>query len=182
MKKSLFIWQLFGFVFTGIAGVVLHFLFNWTNLSIIVAPFSAVNESIWEHMKLLFFPMFLFALFENRGVGREYNDFWCVKLIGIVIGILLIPILYYTINGIFDNTPDWVNILIFYIVSAVSYTLEMWLLNNNIVNCKSPKKALIILLLILAVFVVLTFTPPKIPLFEDPITNTYGYYKESLRK
>ena len=174
MKKSLFIYQLFGFVFTGIVGVLLHFLFNWTNQSIIVAPFSAVNESIWEHMKLLFFPMFAFAILENHCIENGYKSFWCVKLIGILMGISLIPIVYYTINKIFGNTPDWVNILIFYTVSAISYTVETRLLNNNTVNCKSPKMAIGILLLIVTVFVVLTFIPPEIPLFEDPITKTYG--------
>ena len=110
MKKSVFIWQILGFIFTGVAGVVLHFLFDWTNQSIIVALFSAVNESIWEHMKLLFFPMFVFAIIESRYIGNDYKSFWCVKLIGIVLGVALIPILYYTINGIFGSTPDFVNI------------------------------------------------------------------------
>ena len=62
MKKSLNLWQLAGFIFTGVAGVLLHFLFEWTGKSIFVAPFAAVNESIWEHMKLLFVPMFLLKI------------------------------------------------------------------------------------------------------------------------
>ena len=177
MKKSVFIWQILGFIFTGVAGVVLHFLFDWTNQSIIVALFSAVNESIWEHMKLLFFPMFVFAIIESRYIGNDYKSFWCVKLIGIVLGVALIPILYYTINGIFGSTPDFVNIAIFYVASAISYITETWLMKKDTINCESPKIAIGILVLISAVFAVLTFTPPKIPLFEDPITNTYGYYQ-----
>ncbi|MBE7055804.1 MAG: hypothetical protein E7392_06810, partial [Ruminococcaceae bacterium] len=65
MKKTVSRWQLAGFIFTGIAGVILHFLFDWTGGSVLVAPFSAVNESIFEHMKLLFFPMLLFAFVER---------------------------------------------------------------------------------------------------------------------
>lgn len=75
MKKSLKFWQIGGFVFTAIAGVLLHFLYDWTNQSIIVASFSAVNESIWEHMKLLFFPMFVFALIEYKFIGKNYENF-----------------------------------------------------------------------------------------------------------
>lgn len=114
MKKLLSTWQIAGFIFTGIAGVLLHFLFDWTNQSIITAPFSAVNESIFEHMKLLFFPMFVFAFIENYYIGKGYKNFWCVKLIGILLGVVLIPVLYYAINGIFGMTPDWVNIAIFF--------------------------------------------------------------------
>ena len=43
-------------------GTLLHFLFDWTGGNAVVALFSAVNESIWEHLKLLFYPMVLFAV------------------------------------------------------------------------------------------------------------------------
>lgn len=178
MKKSLFFWQVLGFIFTGIAGVILHFLFDWANQSIIVAPFSAVNESVWEHMKLLFFPMIVFAIIQNRYIGCSFKNFWCVKLTGIVLGVVLIPILYYTINKIFYSAPDFVNIAIFYVASAVSYITETRLLKKDVINCVSNKTAIGILALISLMFVVFTFTPPKIPLFEDPITGSYGYYQK----
>lgn len=177
MKKLLSVWQFSGFIFTSIAGVILHFLFDWTNKSIFVAPFSAVNESIWEHTKLLFFPMLVFALVERRYIGKEYKSFWCVKLMGIVLGIVLIPVLYYTINGIFGSTPDWVNIAIFFVAAAVSYFAETKLLKQNNAYCRSPGTALVILILIALLFMALTFIPPYIPLFEDPITKTFGYWK-----
>ncbi len=175
MKKSLLFWQIAGFVFTGIAGVILHFLFDWTGQNIVVAPFSAVNESIWEHMKLLFFPMFVFALAESQYIGKWYDNFWCVKLIGIVLGVVLIPMLYYTINGMLGKTPDWVNIAIFFVAAAISYLTETWLFKRGSINCKSPETVLIILCLIALAFMILTFATPHIPLFEDPVTNTYGY-------
>lgn len=177
MKKSLSFWQILGFVFTGIAGVILHFLLNWTNRNIVVASFSAVNESAWEHMKILFFPMFVFALIENRYIGKEYKNFWCAKLIGIVVGVVLIPALYYTINGIFGSTPDFINIAIFYVAAAISYILESRLMKNELISCDSKKTAIVILVLIALLFAFFTFMTPQIPLFEDPITNTYGYYR-----
>lgn len=168
MKKTLFTSQILGFVFTGIMGVILHFLFDWTNQNVLVATFSAVNESIWEHMKLLFFPMFIFALIESRYVGKEYKNFWCIKLIGIVLGLMLIPAMYYTINGAFGITPDWVNIAIFFVIAAISYFVETKLFKKADLNCKSPALALLVLWLIALVFVVFTFIPPNIPIFEDP--------------
>lgn len=177
MKKSLFAWQMAGFIFTGILGVLLHFLFDWSEGSVVAAPFSAVNESIFEHLKLLFFPMFFFALLEAGYIGEKYNNFWCVKLVGIALGVVLIPVIYYTINGIFGTTRDWVNIAIFFVTAAISYLVETKLFNQNSISCKSPRTALLILLLIVLVFVVLTFVPLHIPLFEDPNTKTYGYMK-----
>ena len=167
MKKTLSISQILGFIFTSIAGVILHFLYDWTNQNTFIAAFSAVNESTWEHMKLLFFPMFIYALIQRRYKGKEYKNFWCVKLIGIVLGLLLIPGLYYTINGAFGMTPDWVNIAIFFVTAGICYFVETKLFERGI-NCKSQGIALLILWLIALVFVIFTFFPLSIPLFEDP--------------
>ena len=177
MKKTLSYWQMLGFIFTGITGVILHFLFDWANQSIILSPFSAINESIWEHMKLLFFPMFVFSIIESVFIGKDYKSFWCVKVIGIVFGMALIPVLYYSINGIVGHTPDFVNIAIFYVAAAISYILETSLLKKDSIDCRSPKKAIVILVLISVIFAILTFIPPRIPLFQDPITKTYGYFE-----
>ena len=177
MLKTTSAWQIAGFIFTSIIGVLLHFLFDWSENSVLVAPFSAVNESIWEHLKLLFFPMFIFAILQSRFIEKEQKNFWCVKLTGAVLGIVLIPVLYYTINGIFGSTPDWVNIAIFFIVASTSYFTENLIFKQNRVTCKSPKKTIFFLCLIAVIFFVFTFAPPHIPLFEDPITKTYGYIK-----
>lgn len=168
MKKSLFYWQLTGSIFTSIGGVLLHFLYGWSNQSALVAPFSAVNESIWEHMKLLFFPMFVFALAERLFIGDEYENFWCAKLAGFILGLALIPVLYYSYTGIFGVSLDWLNIIIFFLAAASAYSLEAWLLKQEQRYCCSPLAALFILCLIGLAFVYFTYLPPEIPLFQDP--------------
>ncbi len=177
MKKSPALWQLAGFVFTGILGVVLHFLFDWTNGSILAAPFSTVNESIFEHMKILFVPMLLFSLVENKFVGEEYENFWCVKFFGIVLGIFLIPFFYYMLNGIFGKTPDFINIAIFYVAAGVAYILETKMLKNENFTCDSVGTTFFAFALLVVLFVQFTFFTPNIPLFQDPITGTYGYFQ-----
>ena len=174
MKKPIYIWQFFGFVFTGLMGVFLHFLFDITNGNIVAALFSAVNESIFEHLKLLFFPMFLYAIIESRYIGNDYKKFWCVKLKGIFFGVVSIPLMYYTLNGIFGTMPDWVNILIFFVAAALSYIIETRMLENGGAKCKYPKVSMVVLLLVSLIFMMFTFLTPEIPLFKDPITNTYG--------
>lgn len=81
MKRNLSLWQLAGFAFTSIGGTLLHFLYDLTGQSVVAAPFSAVNESTWEHMKLLFFPMFVFALVQSRFFG-ERPDVRCGRSAG----------------------------------------------------------------------------------------------------
>ena len=173
MKRSISLWQLIGFAFTSLAGTLLHFLYDWTNQSIFIAPFSGVNESTWEHMKLLFFPMFLFALLESR-LFPERKNFWCVKLIGILFGLVLIPVLFYTLNGVFGETPDRVNISIFFVAAAAAYLLETRLFQKENIACRFPWLAFAAICLIGVLFVLFTFRTPELPIFADPITGRYG--------
>ena len=173
MKRSLSAWQTAGFLFVAVAGTLLHFLYEWSGESLLIAPFSAVNESIWEHMKLLFFPMFLFALIESKALAPSYHNFWCAKLLGIGAGLALIPIHYYTYTGALGVSAGWFNVTIFFIAAAVSFLLETWLMKNKRFTCPSSV-AVLLLCLIGAAFVILTFAPLHIPLFQDPRTSQYG--------
>ncbi len=174
MKHSVSNWQLGGFLFTAALGTFLHFLFDLTGQNWVAGLFSAVNESIWEHMKLLFYPMFLFAMLENRLWGRENPQFWCIKLLGILLGLVLIPVLYYTYSGILGENIDWINIAIFFVTAAVSYRFETVLLQRGCTCRLQSDAALVVLWLLAAVFTLFTFRPPLIPLFQDPQTGTYG--------
>lgn len=173
MKKDIPLWQYAGFVFTAVFGTLLHFLYDWTGGSVLVAPFSAVNESTWEHMKLLYFPMFVFALIQSR-FFRERKDYWCVKLAGIMMGLVLIPVLFYTLNGVFGKTPDWVNIAIFFVSAAVAFIVETRLFKKDSINCSAALLAVAVIILIGVLFVIFTFATPQIPLFRDPISGSYG--------
>lgn len=172
-KRDLSLWQFTGFALTALGGTLLHFLYGWTSGNILIAPFSAVNESTWEHMKLLFFPLFIFALIQSR-FFKNYENFWCVKLVGILTGLMLIPVLFYTYNGVLGKSPDWVNIAIFFISAAVAFLLETRLFKKNSLRCKRPWLAFAVICLIGVLFAVFTFAAPRIPLFQDPITGTYG--------
>ena len=173
MKRSFATWQFFGFAVTSLGGTILHFLYDRLGESKLVAPFSGVNESTWEHMKLLFWPMLLFAVAE-RFFFRDRKDFRCIKTRGILLGLLSVPVLFYTYNGVIGKSPDWINITIFFISAAVAYLYETRLWNNGAVVCRYPKLALALPVLIAVFFVVFTFFPPKIGIFKDPLTGSYG--------
>ena len=171
MKRSLFLWCFGGFTFSTALGTLLHFLYSWTNL-LVFAPISAVNESTWEHIKILFFPMLIFGVFQSFFYA-EYQGFWWIKFIGVFVSIITMPILFYTVNGAIGKTPDFINIFIFFISAGIGYFIEGILLKNNLVL---PLKfiPIITLFLIGIFFVYFTFFPLKIPLFLDPLSNTYG--------
>ncbi|MBQ6824659.1 MAG: hypothetical protein IJP27_08385 [Clostridia bacterium] len=173
MIQNLSLWQFGGFAFTSLLGTLLHFLYDWTNKSVWIAPFSGVNESTWEHMKLLFFPLFLFALFQAP-FFKEYENYWCIKLRSTIIGIALIPVLFYTYNGAFGHSPDWLNIAIFFVTAAIVFLSETKQFKKGSAPCKRPWLACLVICLIGGLFIVFTYFPPQLPLFRDPLTGSFG--------
>ena len=169
MKHDTSLWGFAGFSLTSLVGTLLHFLYDWTGGSLLAAPVSGVNESTWEHMKLLYVPLLAFALVQRR-TFRDVPSFWCVKLRGTVTGLVLIPVLFYTLNGAFGKTPDAVNISIFFVAAAVTFLLETRLLRRG-TPCRFPRLAVAALVLIGVLFFVFTFWPPNLPLFIDPTKN-----------
>lgn len=47
-------------------GTALHFAYEWTGRNAIAAILAPLNESTWEHLKLAFWPMLLFAPVQRR--------------------------------------------------------------------------------------------------------------------
>ena len=138
-----------------------------------IAPFSGVNESTWEHMKLLFWPMFIFAIVQSF-FFKDRKDFWCVKLRGTLLGLILIPVLFYTYNGVIGKSPDWINIAIFFISAAVAYIYETRLFNSGKLSSQNSKRSFIWLCVIAVLFVVFTFRTPELGIFKDPLTGELG--------
>ncbi len=172
-ERDISLWQFVGFAVVSLLGTLLHFVYDWTD-STAAALFSGVNESTWEHMKLLFFPMLLFAVVQSFFIGRQYENYWCIKLKGTLLGIVLIPVIFYTLRGIFGTTPDWINIAIFFVCAAIAFIYETKQFKKGSLPCKCEKWALAALCIIAVAFWVFTFITPEIPLFQDPIDNSFG--------
>ena len=173
MKRSIGVWQFAGFAAVSLGGTLLHFLYEWLGKAAWIAPFSGVNESTWEHMKLLFWPMLIYAIAESF-FFRGRRDFWCVKARGILLGLALIPVIFYTYNGVIGKSPDWLNIAIFFVAAALGFVYEITLYNKKPpIFCRKGLAALTLVALA-AAFVVFSFAAPHLGIFRDPITGGYG--------
>ena len=170
MKHSIGIAQWIGFGVTAAGGTLLHFLYGLLGEAAWIAPFSGVNESTWEHMKLLFWPTFIYATAQYF-FFRDRKDFWCVKLRGILLGLALIPVLFYTYNGVIGKSPDWINIAIFFISAAAVYIYETRSFNSEKKRCVSPRLAFAALCLVGLLFALFTFDPPALGIFREPLAG-----------
>ena len=62
-----------GILFVAIFGTLLHFMYEWSGHKRFVSIFAAVNESTWEHLKLVFFPMLLTTIIGLFFIRKIYT-------------------------------------------------------------------------------------------------------------
>ncbi len=176
MQKRLLRWELLGFVFVGAVGTLLHFVYEWAGYSPLAAAFCAVNESTWEHMKLLFVPFFLFTMIQFIVFAEPLRGFFAAKAASILLGLLTIPALFYTLTGMFGKTPDYANIAIFFLADALTYLVSFRLLTRGAPRGGAWQFAGFLLLWALAfAFVFFTYRPVHLPLWQDPTSGLYGH-------
>lgn len=167
-------WEIVGFIFTVIFGSLLHFVYHWSRDNQIIGIVSPVNESTWEHLKLLFVPMTFFSIIEFFIIGKDIPNFIAAKAFGILVGMIAIIAIFYTYTGILGKHYLWADILTFIIGVAVSYLCSLRIINKYHFCSTLNWGGFVLLTVIFVFFAVFTFFPPKLPLFIDPITQRYG--------
>ena len=100
MKEKIKNFHLISFILVSILGTLLHFTYEWSGENTFVGFFSAVNESTWEHLKLIFFPMLLTTIIGYFYIGEENENYICGRVKGILAGIIFIISFFYTYTGV----------------------------------------------------------------------------------
>lgn len=164
-------YALIGIVFVTVTGFLSHFLYDWSDNNPIVGFFTPVNESIWEHMKLLFFPMLLYSFLMIYKFRQKYPCITSALLFGILTGTLLIPIFYYTYTYILGKNYFVLDISIFILSIAISFWLTYRLTLSHRLESHTFVLSLSICILLFC-FLLFTYRAPNSVLFQDPTAVT----------
>lgn len=169
MNKKLKTVQIVVIILAIVFGTLLHFTYEWSGENRIVGLFSATNESVWEHLKLVFYPMLILAIVEYFVVKKEANNYIEAKSLGIFLAIAFIIVFYYTYTGIIGKNFFIIDILTFIISIIlgewVSYKL---MIRKSESDTLSKILSLAIIFYFLISFILFTYNPPNINLFKDP--------------
>lgn len=165
------------FVIMGLS-VLSHFMYEWFN-NFIFSILFPVNESIWEHMKLLITPLLFYALIEYfiyRKKNIKFNNFSLSYGISMIVGIISYLIVYLPIDYYFGHNMIVSIVLLFLDYILISY------ISYCILNTKEIKYSKMIgtLLIIFTYFIFyyLTYYPVHSYLFYDTKDKVYGIKKE----
>lgn len=163
-RKRIFI----GMILVAIAGTISHFVYALTGYNNFIGLFFPVNESVWEHMKLAFFPMLIFTLIvgakeEDRGTCRK-----AALMIGTLTATWLIPILYYSYKGILGFQKSWIDISSYYISLIIATALMLHIIKRmGNRECSIGISILKILLLVQGIaFMIFTYKVLDLGIFK----------------
>lgn len=158
------------FIVIGIIGTAGHFIYELTNENYLAGLFFPVNESTWEHLKLLFFPTLIYSLFEYFLSEEKPKNYLAALTASIFCGMLTIVTLYYTISGILGKNIDFINISIYFISIIVMLCKKRKLLHSEKYSSKTCFWISAAILAVTAVlFMYFSYNPPSIGLFKSPV-------------
>ncbi len=172
-------WEIGGFFFIIIFGSLLHFTYEWSGKNTIIGLLSPVNESVWEHLKMSFWSIVLYSLVEKRFIGKYVQNFWFGKGLGLFLYQLFIVLVFYAYTAVFGKELLWMDIAIFIVGAALSQWISFKLLTSHKIYRIWNKVGLLFILLHAVATLAFTFSPPKLPLFQDSHTKTYGIDKKA---
>lgn len=149
----------FAFALAALAGVCLHFVYDLLPCAV-TALFSPVNESIWEHLKLIYWPYLAAMALVTGKAGRGNRGSWLFTLLVISVAMLTAGYVYHiSLGG--DSVAFDIGLYIVLIAAG------FWL-PGRLKNCAGHSAPVLFLTVLLGFCIVLfTFLPPDHILFAD---------------
>ncbi|MFA7572676.1 MAG: DUF6512 family protein [Lutispora sp.] len=171
--KKVLKWQIASVIWVIVVGSVLHFTYEWSGNSPIVGAFSAVNESVWEHLKLGYWSMIFFCLIEYPFIKDYANNYFFAKAVGIFAMNLFIVLFFYSYTAMLGKHSLILDVIA-YILGAVTYGVVSYRIMIKSFNRNLNVVGFILLVMFGSLFILFTYYPPHLPIFKDPQTGRYG--------
>lgn len=151
-----------------VAGTLLHFVYGWSGENRLVGLISPVNESVWEHTKLLVIPVTVVGVLEMVLLHDVRRIAWAT-LAEAILGAMAILAVFYTYTGALGVGPIlWVDITSFVLVVAGGQWLHRRVLLSSASAVPPAAISLLALLMLLVLYAIWTVTPPDLPVFQAP--------------
>lgn len=174
MNKKILLWEIGGMIFITLLGSFMHFLFELTGYWAPIGAIAAVNESVWEHLKLGYWPLMFYALIQYNFIKNDAKNIAFAKFIASLIIIGFIIVFFYSYTAILGDDLLFLDILSFILSIILAQLVSYKILTMKRFNKAISILSLIGLIILGVVFILFTYFPPHLPLFQDGITGEYG--------
>lgn len=155
-------------IFLFLLSFLWHFMYDWFP-SVLTSIFFPVNESIWEHMKIIFYCLLIGSVLEKKG-----NNYYLNILVKPLVGVLFYLIIFIPLYLIFGESMV-ISISLMLFTYIIMELLGIKISKQEELNIKALP--IIIIILISILFSILTFYPLHNFLFFDSVKLGYGILK-----
>ena len=152
-------------VVSALAGTAIHFLYE-ISPNLFSALISPVNESVWEHLKLLFWPTLAAAAVLSARTTDKLR-LWSGFLPVLLIMPLFLVGIYYLFQSVGIHSLAF-DIILYYITMFLGFTLSYCLRRSGKLE-KYTGTILMFVLLYGACLILFTFAAPPIGIFTPPV-------------
>ena len=174
MIRRLFLLEMLGIPCVVAMGTALHFVFAWSGYWTPIAMVAPVNESVWEHFKLAFWPGVFWALVEYAAYRRNAWEFWSAKGYALLVAPILIAGLFYGYTALLGRNVLALDIGTFVVAVVIAQLASVYLIKANIQTAKGRLIGIGLLLCQLTAYASFALYPPPLGLFEDGRSGTRG--------
>lgn len=152
-----------------LSAIILHFLFDLTGKNILIGFISPINESIFEHTKLIFIPLIICYLiyFNKHKNSLDKNRWFFTSLLSISIGIILVPMIYYGYTESLGIELIYIDILMTLIILFIS-NIFFYVYYNNYNFAIKKELSIIILILLFVFYAYASLKQINLPIFISP--------------
>lgn len=175
---------IFGWLLISVSGSMLHFTYQWTHCNWVMGLFVAVNESVFEHMKILSLPVFLFWLisFVVNASYIEKKTYECMMEhvvsanAAIYSGVFVMAFFHLVVSVGFGFEPLEFDITLFVVSAFVAQCAGFYCMVKEVEDKVIRRFSSICLILACFVHMYCTDDPPKFMpvLFQDTKGGFYG--------
>ena len=162
--------NIIAFIIISILGTVGHFIYEWTGDNQFIGYLFPTNESVWEHLKLIFLPFVIYSVIEYLFTKEKPDNYFPAVAIGIFNAIFIIVAIYYIAKGVIGYDVEFINIGSYYVGVLVGLCKRNKILSSKKFTSKGANIFFIISLIVLGVlFAVFTNNPPSLAIFTPPM-------------
>ena len=180
MKNTILTWEFLGIIFVVVVGALFHFMFEILKYWIPIASFFPVNESVWEHLKLPYWPLIIFSLVEYNFIKEEAKNFIVAKTVSFILAISTILIVFYSYTAILGTELLIIDILSFVIGVIIGQLVSYKLITRKRLSKWYIYASWVIFIGFGLLFAIFTYFPPTIQLFLDSESGLYGIITHSI--
>lgn len=149
-------------------GALFHFVYEWSDKNKYIGYVFPVNESVWEHLKLAFYPTLLVWLSyfdrSRKGLKLTINERIIGFMTSSLISMIFIVIAFYTLRGAFGIENVWVDISLLVMGIFIGQRTAFQTVKKR-TNVSVTLFSWFYMIVFIAVFGYFTFYVPDLPMF-----------------